>query len=55
MDTQDWITLVRMLQDMGLEVVGFSRASSTLTVRVPDLTETRRASGTGVHEWDGPS
>jgi hypothetical protein len=51
----DWRTLFRMLTDMGLEITGFSRASSTLTVRVPSLRETRKASGTGVHEWDGPS
>lgn len=55
MTDEDWITLFRMLRDMGLEITGFSRASSTVTVRVPDLRETRRASGTGVHEWDGPS
>ena len=55
MTDDDWRTLIRMLQDMGLEVTGFSRASSTLQVKVPSLSETRKATGSGVHEWDGPS
>jgi hypothetical protein len=50
-DTQDWITLVRMLQDMGLVVTGINRHSGTITCQVPPL-DRRVTRDDTIHEWN---
>lgn len=45
MTTDDWQTLIRVLRGLGLEIVGFSPASSEITVRVPEVRSDRDPTG----------
>jgi hypothetical protein len=52
MTDDDWRTLVRMLQDMGLVVTGINQHSWTITCQVPSLRETRVTRDDTIHEWN---
>lgn len=41
MDEKDWMELLLMLRNLGLEIVSMDRETLTLVVRVPPITETR--------------